>query len=122
MEHEESLRFEILGPLRATLGPSELDLGFPQQRALLALLLVRAGRPVPAGEIVAVLSSEGAAPSAMNVVRRYVGSLRRLLEPGLPPRAPGRRLSRGADGYRLEAAEDEVDSAQIQGSDQAGQA
>ncbi|MFI6436480.1 BTAD domain-containing putative transcriptional regulator [Streptomyces sp. NPDC050759] len=109
MAHDESLRFEVLGPLRATLGQSELDLGFPQQRALLALLLARAGRPVPVGEIVAALWPGGAPASAMNVVRRYVGALRRLLEPGLPPRAPGRRLSRGADGYRLEAAEDEVD-------------
>ncbi|WP_329234627.1 AfsR/SARP family transcriptional regulator [Streptomyces canus] len=115
MEHDESLRFEVLGPLRATLGQSDLDLGFPQQRALLALLLVRAGRPVPAGEIVAALWPEGAPASAMNIVRRYVGSLRRLLEPGLPPRAPGRRLSRGADGYRLETAEDEVDLLRFRG-------
>ncbi|MFL5994557.1 MAG: BTAD domain-containing putative transcriptional regulator [Streptomyces sp.] len=115
MAHEESLRFEVLGPLRATLGQSELDLGFPQQRALLALLLVRRERPVPAGEIVAVLWPEGAPPSAMNVVRRYVGSLRRLLEPGLPPRARGHRLPRGTDGYRLEAAEDEVDLLRFRG-------
>ncbi|MEU5198383.1 BTAD domain-containing putative transcriptional regulator [Streptomyces scabiei] len=103
------MRFEVLGPLRVRRGGTELDLGFPQQRALLALLVVRAGRPVPAGEIVDVLWPERAPASARNVVRRYAGSLRRLLEPGLPPRAPGRRLLRGAGGYVLEAAEDEVD-------------
>ena len=115
MEHVQSLRCEVLGPLRVTLGESEPDLGFPQQRALLAVLLVRAGRPVPLGEIVAALWPEGAPASAPNVVRRYVGSLRRLLEPGLPPRAPGRRLTRGADGYRLVAAEDEVDLLRFRG-------
>ncbi|WP_435811178.1 BTAD domain-containing putative transcriptional regulator [Streptomyces ossamyceticus] len=103
------MRFEVLGPLRVCRGDEELDLGFPQQRALLALLLVRAGRPVLAGEIVDVLWPGRAPASAMNVVRRYAGALRRLLEPDLPPRAPGRRVLRRAGGYLLEAAEDEVD-------------
>ncbi|MFF7838142.1 BTAD domain-containing putative transcriptional regulator [Streptomyces ossamyceticus] len=105
----EAMRFEVLGPLRVCRGDEELDLGFPQQRALLALLLVRAGRPVLAGEIVDVLWPGRAPASAMNVVRRYAGALRRLLEPDLPPRAPGRRVLRRAGGYLLEAAEDEVD-------------
>ncbi|MET7475256.1 BTAD domain-containing putative transcriptional regulator [Streptomyces sp. NPDC005648] len=105
----ELTRFEVLGPLRVLRGGAELDLGFPQQRALLALLLARAGRPVPIGEIVDVLWPDRPPASALNVVRRYVGSLRRLLEPGLPPRAPGRRVRRGADGYLLAAEEDEVD-------------
>ncbi|WP_327748277.1 NB-ARC domain-containing protein [Streptomyces europaeiscabiei] len=103
------MRFDVLGPLRVRRGEEELDLGFPQQRALLALLVMRAGRPVPSGEIVDVLWPERAPASARNVVRRYAGSLRRLLEPGLPPRAPGRRLLRSAGGYVLEAGEDEVD-------------
>ncbi|WP_107460978.1 AfsR/SARP family transcriptional regulator [Streptomyces sp. MA5143a] len=103
------MRFEVLGPLRVCRGDEELDLGFPQQRALLALLLVRARRPVLAGEVVDVLWPERAPASAMNVVRRYAGALRRLLEPDLPPRAPGRRVLRRAGGYLLEAAEDEVD-------------
>ncbi|TPQ19461.1 AfsR/SARP family transcriptional regulator [Streptomyces sporangiiformans] len=103
------MRFEVLGTLRVCRGDSELDLGFPQQRALLGLLLVRAGRPVPMSEIVDVLWSERPPASALNVVRRYAGSLRRLLEPSLPPRAPGRRLLRRAGGYLLEAGEDELD-------------
>ncbi|MFF3331105.1 BTAD domain-containing putative transcriptional regulator [Streptomyces sp. NPDC002888] len=108
-------RFEVLGPMRVCEGERELDLGFPQQRALLGLLLVQAGRPVPAGEIVDVLWSERPPASALNVVRRYVGALRRLLEPDLPPRAPGRRLLRRAGGYLLEAGEDEVDLLRFRG-------
>ncbi|WP_234379404.1 AfsR/SARP family transcriptional regulator, partial [Streptomyces caniscabiei] len=114
-EHElpggsgELLRLDVLGPLRVLRGGEELDLGFPQQRALLGLLVVRVGRVVPSGEIVDVLWPRRAPASAMNVVRRYAGSLRRLLEPGLPPRAPGRRLLRSAGGYRLDADEDDVD-------------
>ncbi|MER5193659.1 BTAD domain-containing putative transcriptional regulator [Streptomyces sp. NPDC002755] len=106
------MRFEVLGPVRVwreERAEGELDPGFPQQRALLALLLTHAGRPVPTSEIVDVLWAERPPASALNVVRRYVGALRRLLEPGLPPRAPGRRLLRRTGGYLLEAATDEVD-------------
>lgn len=102
-------RFEVLGPLRVWRGEDELDLGFPQQRALLALLLLHTGRLVPLHEIVDVLWPEHPPASAMNVVRRYAGALRRLLEPGLPPRAAGRRLPRRGGGYLLEAEQDEVD-------------
>ncbi|WP_228386214.1 AfsR/SARP family transcriptional regulator [Streptomyces katsurahamanus] len=103
------LRFEVLGPLRVWRGQSELDLGFPQQRALLALLLVRVGRPVPLGEIVEALWSGWPPASAANAVRRYAGSLRRLLEPELPPRTPGQRVLRRGGGYLLNAGNSEVD-------------
>ncbi|MFI5793702.1 AfsR/SARP family transcriptional regulator [Streptomyces sp. NPDC051677] len=97
----EPVRFAVLGTVRVCRGDVELDLGGPQERAFLALLLVGAGQPVALAEIVDVLW--GAAPphSAVNVVRRHVGSLRRLLEPGLPARAAGRWLMRDAGGYRL---------------------
>jgi DNA-binding SARP family transcriptional activator/tetratricopeptide (TPR) repeat protein len=65
------------------------------------LLLVRAGQPVAVGEMVDVLWGRRAPDSAVNVIRRHVGALRRLLEPGLPSRAAGRWLVRGAGGYRL---------------------
>ncbi|MEU3783278.1 BTAD domain-containing putative transcriptional regulator [Streptomyces sp900129855] len=105
----EPVRFAVLGAVRVWRGDVELDLGGPQERAFLALLLVGAGQPVALGEIVDVLW--GAAPphSAVNVVRRHVGSLRRLLEPGLPARAAGRWLVRDAGGYRLSTDGDSSD-------------
>ncbi|MFF1548778.1 BTAD domain-containing putative transcriptional regulator [Streptomyces sp. NPDC058291] len=103
------MRFEVLGPVRVWRDARELDPGFPQQRALLALLLAHTGRPVPPAEILDVLWGERPPASAPNVVRRYAGALRRLLEPGLAPRAPGRRLLRSPGGYLLEADTDEVD-------------
>ncbi|MFH8774524.1 BTAD domain-containing putative transcriptional regulator [Streptomyces sp. NPDC017958] len=103
------MRFEVLGSLRVVRGETELDLGFPQQRALLGLLLVHTGRPMRMSEIVDVLWCGQPPASARNVVRRYVGALRRLLEPGLPPRAPGRRVLGRTGGYLLEADTDEVD-------------
>src|ERR1700722_20316920 len=42
----EEVRFEVLGPLRGWQGGAEIDLGSPQQRAVLAMLLLARGRQV----------------------------------------------------------------------------
>ncbi|MGW5696544.1 AfsR/SARP family transcriptional regulator [Streptomyces asiaticus] len=104
------VRFEILGTVRAWRGEHELDLGGPQERAFLALLLLRAGHPVPVSEIVDALWGPNPPRSAVNVIRRHVGALRRLLEPGLPARATGRWLIRDAGGYQLVTDGDSLDS------------
>ncbi|MEU1367726.1 BTAD domain-containing putative transcriptional regulator [Streptomyces sp. NPDC005803] len=114
------MRFEVLGPLRAWDGDRELDLGFPQQRALLSLLLAQAGRPVGTSAIVDALWGEDPPDSAVNVVRRYIGGLRRLLEPGLAPRAPGRRLTRRAGGYVLQVERLEFDLLEFRGLTEGG--
>ncbi|GAA4256389.1 hypothetical protein GCM10022255_068990 [Dactylosporangium darangshiense] len=103
------LRFSVLGPVRVWRGDDEIDLGSPQQRALLALLLVRAGEPVGLDVIVDVLWGVDPPNTAVNVVHRHVGVLRRLLEPQLAVRAPGRWLLRSAGGYRLVCVAGDVD-------------
>ena len=55
----------------------EIELGPPKQRALLELLLVRAGQPVDLSEIIDVLWGEKPPKSATNVVHRHVGALRK---------------------------------------------
>ncbi|MEV5177526.1 BTAD domain-containing putative transcriptional regulator [Streptomyces flaveolus] len=96
-------RFTVLGPLRAWRGGTELVLGAPKRRGLLAFLLAQPGRPVPVREIVDVLWQDDPPDSAVNVVHRHIGALRRLLEPELPARGTSRRLVRDAGGYRLDA-------------------
>ncbi|GAA3616427.1 BTAD domain-containing putative transcriptional regulator [Nonomuraea rosea] len=104
------MRFAVLGPVRLWRGDTELNPGPPQQRAILALLLVNVGRPVSLGDMVDLLWGQDPPASAVNVVHRYVGVLRRLLEPGLPLRTEGDWLVRGAGGYRLAVADvDAVD-------------
>ncbi|MFD7133593.1 BTAD domain-containing putative transcriptional regulator [Streptomyces sp. NPDC059894] len=105
----ESVRFAVLGPVRVWRGSAELEPGGPQERAFLGLLLVRAGQPVAVDEIVDVLWGAEPPRSAVNVVRRHVGTLRRLLEPSLAPRAEGRWLVRDAGGYRLVTDRDSLD-------------
>jgi DNA-binding SARP family transcriptional activator/tetratricopeptide (TPR) repeat protein len=103
------MRFSVLGPVRAWRDGVELDLGAAQQRGILALLLIRAGQPVPLHEIVDVLWGPEAPETAPNIVHRYIGRLRRLLEPDLPPREPGRWLTRKSGGYQLDVPVDSVD-------------
>jgi len=103
-----SLRLTLLGTLRAWHADTEVDLGPPQQRAVLALLLVNANTTVRVRDIAKLLWSRPPR-SAENVVHRYVGRLRRTLEPDLAARVPGRRLIRAAGGYRLAADADTLD-------------
>ncbi|MET9297075.1 BTAD domain-containing putative transcriptional regulator [Streptomyces sp. NPDC003077] len=105
------VRFSVLGPVRVWAAGAELPAGPRQQRLVLAALLARAGRPVSLEELVGLLWEEDPPRSAANTVHRYVGVLRRLLEPGLPARAPGRWLLRRAGGYLLRVGPDELDLA-----------
>ncbi|MFE6195931.1 BTAD domain-containing putative transcriptional regulator [Streptomyces sp. NPDC057838] len=104
-----AVRFSVLGPVRVWAAGAELSTGPRQQRIVLAALLARAGHPVSQGELVGLLWDEDPPRSAANAVHRYVGALRRLLEPELPARAPGRRLVRRAGGYLLRVGPDELD-------------
>ncbi|GAA2356521.1 BTAD domain-containing putative transcriptional regulator [Streptomyces cuspidosporus] len=112
---QDPVRFALLGPLRAWRGETELDLGRPQRRALLALLLAGAGRTVSMEGLIDGLWSQDPPESAANVIHRHVGAVRRLLEPGLPTRAAGRWLLRGAGGYRLEVDADSLDLLRFRG-------
>ncbi|MEU2777502.1 BTAD domain-containing putative transcriptional regulator [Streptomyces sp. NPDC007162] len=96
------MHFAVLGPVRAWRADAELRLGPPQQQAFAALLLASADRPVSTTEVVDTLWGQDPPPSAVNVVRRYVGALRRVLEPGLPRMATGSWLLREGGGYRLD--------------------
>ncbi|CAM5490655.1 AfsR/SARP family transcriptional regulator [Streptomyces fumanus] len=108
-ETATGVRFRVLGPVRVWAAGAELPTGPRQQRLVLAALLARAGRPVSLEELVGLLWEEDPPRSAVNAVHRYVGALRRLLEPGLPARAPGRWLVRRAGGYLLRVGPDELD-------------
>jgi len=105
----------VLGPVRAWLGDQEIELGAPQQRAVLAVLLAGGGQPVGISEIVDAIWGEEPPNSAVNAVHRSVGVLRRALQPGLPARVAGRWLSRSAGGYRLDMDADTTDLLRFRG-------
>ncbi|MEU4424317.1 BTAD domain-containing putative transcriptional regulator [Actinoplanes sp. NPDC024001] len=92
-----ALRFEILGPVRAYRGAEPVDLGPVKQQALLALLLLRAGEPVPMPDILRALWGGDPPENGVDAVQRYIGGLRRALEPSLLALTPG--------GYVLRSGE-----------------
>ncbi|MDT3439474.1 MULTISPECIES: BTAD domain-containing putative transcriptional regulator [unclassified Pseudofrankia] len=102
-------RLRILGPLRIWRAGAELDAGPRQQAYLLAMLLVRAGRPTSTSELIDLIWDDDVPPSAVNILQKYVGALRRLLEPELPARGTGSYLQRRGGGYLFAAGPDMLD-------------
>jgi DNA-binding SARP family transcriptional activator len=74
------VRFEVLGPVRGWHGDTELDLGSPQQRAVLAMLLLARGRQVSLDGLVDGLWEGDVPRSAVGTVRTYVSRLRRRVD------------------------------------------
>lgn len=100
---DRSLRLQILGPLRLWRGDVELDPGPRQQGVLLAVLLAKADQPVSRAELIDVIWDDQAPVSALNVIHKYVGALRRVLEPELRSRAAGSYLLRRGECYLFES-------------------
>ncbi|MGV9877948.1 AfsR/SARP family transcriptional regulator [Streptomyces sp. NPDC003006] len=109
-----AFRFQVLGPVRAWRDGQPLTLGSPQQRATLAVLLLRDGRPVSAAELVDALWGEEPPPRAVGTLRTYVSRLRALLEPGRRSRAPARLLVSAGDGYALRVPRGALDARELE--------
>ncbi|WP_245778267.1 AfsR/SARP family transcriptional regulator [Lentzea xinjiangensis] len=99
--------------MRAWRDDAELDLGSPQQKLALAVLLLADGRVVPVTEMIAAMWGEDAPPAARGTVRTYVYRLRRVLgrdESGEPvPTSAG-------NGYRVRLAAGRVDLGRFLGA------
>jgi len=84
------IEFGILGPLQARRDGAELALGGRKQRAVLALLLLEAGRVVSIDRIAEELYAGDTPVTAVTQVHRQVSELRRALDPAIvETRSPG---------------------------------
>ena len=95
------MKFGLLGQLEVVDGGHDAAPRRHKQRALLALLLLRAGEMVTVDEAVDALWGARPPPTARNAVQGHVATLRKLL---------GRdRITTHESGYTLRLEEDELD-------------
>jgi DNA-binding SARP family transcriptional activator/tetratricopeptide (TPR) repeat protein len=97
----DGLRFAVLGPVRAWRDGTELELGTPQQRAVLTVLLLRRGRRATAEDLIDALWGDEPPARAMTAVRTYASRLRTVLEPERVARQKTTVMVSEAGGYAL---------------------
>src|SRR3954451_4069719 len=106
----DTLEFRLLGPLEALTSGAAVPLGGPKQRALLALLLFRAGKAVARDTLIDALWGERQPATAAAALHGYVSQLRKALEPGrLSGEAPSVLVTR-EPGYALMVAPQTIDA------------
>jgi serine/threonine protein kinase len=108
------MEFRILGPLEVSAGDGALKVGGPKQRAVLAHLILRANRRVPADLLIDGLWGEEPPETAKNTLQTYVYRLRQLLGED--------RIGTGVGGYVLRAEPEEIDAARFEAMVRAGKA
>ncbi len=101
--------FQVLGPLEVHREEGQVELGPAKQRAVLAILLVRANELVSSDRLIEELWPDPP-QTAANTLQVYVGRLRKALEPGRTRRAPGELLVTRTPGYLLRIEPDQLDS------------
>ncbi len=106
------VEFRLLGPFEARESGAPIPLGPPQQRYVLAMLLLEANRMVPVRRLIQMLWQADAPATARNALQVHVSRLRRLLR----ERAPGQaRIETVGAGYRMAVRQDTVDLHHFQG-------
>lgn len=97
------MRFLVLGPLQAEENGEAIPLGGQRQRAVLVLLLLNAGRPVPIDRIVSETWPDQPVERVRDSLYTYVSQLRKALGKD--------RIVRVDGGYRLDLTDvDEIDA------------
>ncbi|MET0834810.1 MAG: BTAD domain-containing putative transcriptional regulator, partial [Actinomycetota bacterium] len=102
------MEFAILGPLEVRDGPAPVRVPGAKERALLADLLVNAGRVVPADRLVEDLWGDDPPGNPANTLQGRVSALRRALGPA------GGALVTRPPGYLLEAGPEQVDAGRFE--------
>src|SRR6516162_10914268 len=100
------VEFRILGPLEVTDEHVPVSLGGHKHRAVLALLLLRAGEVVATDRLVAELWGEQPPKTATTSLKNSISQLRKLLGPGVVATKP--------PGYQLRVDPTQVDLARFE--------
>ena len=109
MAASEELSIGVLGPVEVVRDGELLDLGGPQQRALIAHLALDVGRVVPVERLIDRLWGDDPPRTGLGTLQSYVSRLRRVLEPGRPAGTAAQVLVSEAPGYALRVPPEAVD-------------
>ncbi len=104
------LQIRLLGLFDAVVNGQLVEVGGPQQRAVLAILALEPGRTVPIERIVSRLWGEVAPSSALNTLQSYVSRLRTVLDPARPAGTASDLIVGQASGYLLAVDPEQVDA------------
>jgi tetratricopeptide (TPR) repeat protein len=102
-------QFRLLGPVEVWAGEGSLDAGQPRQRAVLAVLLADAGRPVSVDTLIARVWGTESPDRPRAALQVYLSRIRRLLEQARRCGATAAVLSRVPGGYLLQVEPDQID-------------
>ncbi|MEV6302756.1 BTAD domain-containing putative transcriptional regulator [Actinoplanes sp. NPDC051861] len=100
------MEYRVLGPVEALSAGRPAAVGEPRQRAVLAVLLLEAGRPVSRDTLIDRVWGDDAPAQARRSLYAYIARLRRAFEEAGAVDQP---LIRTAGGYLLDADTDQVD-------------
>lgn len=113
----DDVEFGVLGPLQMSVGGELVPLGTPKQRAVLAVLVVNANRPVDIDTLISAAWDQRPPPGARATLHAYISNLRRLMRGAGIDRA---LLASAPPGYRLTVAPDQSDLGRFRTKKDAG--
>lgn len=102
------MEFRLFGEVHLHAGGRVLDLGTPRQQAVLAALVVDAGRPVSIETLIDRVWGDKPPAEARNVLYSHLSRIRRLLARAVDTNSPA-VISRRTTGYILEMDPETVD-------------
>jgi DNA-binding SARP family transcriptional activator/DNA-binding XRE family transcriptional regulator len=103
------LQLKVLGPVEAWRDGARAGLGEPRQRAVLGLLALNPDVPVHRETLIDALWPGDPPATAAHLLQTYVSRVRRVLDPGRPPRDPQGLMVSAGTSYRLRVTADQLD-------------
>lgn len=95
-----NVRIRLLGPVGATVGEVEVDIGGPKERAVLALLAANPAATISADRLIDAIWGDHPPQSAKKTLQTYVSRLRKALGTAHPTEV----IITGPGGYALSSA------------------
>jgi len=103
---DDTVQFGVLGPLQMSIGGAVVPLGTPKQRAVLAVLIINANRPVGTDTLIGAAWDQRPPQGARATLHAYISNLRRLMSSAGVDRAV---LANTPPGYQLTIADNQYD-------------